>query len=235
MIQRVISKSIAVLRLDELAPLTAFCVFSLCAWGFVELAGAVDGGGTAGIDRALLLALRNPTDSSLPLGPAWLQEAMRDFTALGGTAVLSLVTLVAVLYLTMAGRRRDALFVIGSVVGGLLLSTLLKHGFDRPRPDLVPHGSYVYTSSFPSGHSMLSALTYLTCGVLFARAQTMRRMRAFAIIGAIALTFLVGVSRVYLGVHWPSDVLAGWCLGAGWTALCIYIALHWWGRVGNKR
>ena len=225
--QRILSRSIAILRLDELAPLTAFCIFSLCAWGFVELAGAVNGGGTAGIDRALLLALRNPADTTLPLGPAWLQEAMRDFTALGGTAVLCLVTLIAVSYLTMAGRRRDALFVIVSIAGGLVVSTLMKHGFDRPRPDLVPHGSYVYTSSFPSGHSMLSAVTYLTCGVLFARAHTQRRMRAFAIIGAIALTFLVGISRVYLGVHWPSDVLAGWCLGAGWTALCIYGALHW--------
>jgi undecaprenyl-diphosphatase len=108
----------------------------------------------------------------------------------------------------------------------MLLSTALKLGFARPRPDLVPHGVRVYTASFPSGHAMLSAVTYLTLGALLARVQPQRRVKAFLLGLAIALTVLIGMSRVYLGVHWPSDVLAGWCGGAAWASLCWFVALQ---------
>jgi undecaprenyl-diphosphatase len=131
-----------------------------------------------------------------------------------------------VVYLLLAGKRATALFVIAAVVGGMLLSTALKIGFERPRPDLVPAATRVYTASFPSGHAMLSAITYLTLGALLARVEERRRVKAFLIGVAVTLTMLVGISRVYLGVHWPSDVLAGWCVGAAWAALCWFVALQ---------
>jgi undecaprenyl-diphosphatase len=105
-------------------------------------------------------------------------------------------------------------------VGGLLLSTMLKFGFDRPRPELVPHGSMIYTSSFPSGHSMLSAVVYLTGGALLAIVHSAHKVRVYLIGCSVLATFLVGASRVYLGVHWPSDVLAGWAAGTAWAAAC---------------
>ncbi len=218
------------LRSGGITALAAFSIFSLGAWAFLELASAVVAGNTLGADRAILLALRDPADPARPLGPTWLQEMMRDFTAMGGVAVLGLIATMLVLYFAMARRYRSVLFVLGTIGGALVLSSLLKLGFDRPRPDLVPYGSHVYTASFPSGHSLLSATTYLTCGVLFARLHSRWRMRAFAMVMAVLLTFWVGVSRIYLGVHWPSDVLAGWSVGAAWTALCVYVALHWRGR-----
>ncbi len=151
---------------------------------------------------------------------------MRDLTALGGTTVLSLMTLAVICFLLMVRKRQTALIVLLSVAGGALLSTLFKWGFSRPRPDLVPHGMAVYSESFPSGHSMMSAIVYLTLGALLARTQARWRVKAFLFGLAIALTFIVGVSRLYLGVHWPTDVLGGWTLGAGWAALCWLVMLY---------
>jgi undecaprenyl-diphosphatase len=118
------------------------------------------------------------------------------------------------------------LLVIGAVCGGMMLSTALKMGFERPRPDLVPHATRVYTASFPSGHAMLSATAYLTLGALLARVEKLRRIKAFFLGLAVCLTLLIGISRVYLGVHWPSDVLAGWADGAAWASLCWFAALQ---------
>lgn len=194
------------------------------AWLFVEVADEVFEGETRSIDEGLLLALRNPADRSDPIGPAWLEELGRDFTALGGVGVLTLITLGVLGYLLLSRRYRTALFTLIAVSGGLLMSTVLKMGFDRPRPDLVPHDSMVYTSSFPSGHSMMSALTYLTLAALLASVQERQRQKAFLLIIAVSLTMLVGLSRVYVGVHWPTDVLAGWSAGAAWAALCWLVA-----------
>jgi undecaprenyl-diphosphatase len=126
----------------------------------------------------------------------------------------------------MVGKRATALLVLVAIVGGTLLSHGLKLGFERPRPDLVPHATRVYTASFPSGHAMLSAVTFLTLGALLARAEKSRRVSAFIMTLAIIVTLMVGVSRVYLGVHWPSDVIAGWSVGAAWAALCWFVALQ---------
>ncbi len=195
-------------------------------WLFVELADEVVEGSTAQIDETILLALRSPTDISDPLGPPWVEETMRDFTALGGGGVLILLTGSTILYLALQRKLRAALLIVLAVVGGMILSQLLKSGFDRPRPDLVPHGSIVYFASFPSGHSMISAATYLTLGALLARLQTLRRLKLFVLMLAVLITLLVGVSRVYLGVHWPTDVLAGWTAGAVWAVLCWFAM--WW-------
>ena len=189
-------------------------------WLFISIAGEVREGETADWDRRLLLALRNASDPALPWGPPWMQEMARDFTALGGVAVLSLMTFVVTGYLLLARKRHAAVAVFVAVAGGLVLSTLLKLGFDRARPDLVPHGSLVYTTSFPSGHSMMAAVTYLTLGALLARVEASIRIKIYLLSVAVVLTVLVGMSRVYLGVHWPTDVAAGWTVGAAWALFC---------------
>ncbi len=204
----------------------SLAALSFFGWAFIEIAGDVMEGDTAALDRAALLALRDAADPADPLGPHWLEEAMRDLTGLGGHAVLTIVTLSAVAYLLLAGKRHAALLVVVAVGGGMLLSHGLKLGFERPRPDLVPHGMRVYTASFPSGHAMLSAVVYLTLGALLTRVERRRHIRAFLLGTAILVTVLVGLSRIYLGVHWPSDVLAGWCGGAAWASLCWFIALQ---------
>jgi undecaprenyl-diphosphatase len=214
------------LRLNEIGPLLSLAGFGFFAWVFIAIADEVGEGATQTFDRALLLALRNPQDLADPLGPGWLEEAARDITGLGGDTVLTIVTLATVAYLLLAGKRGAALLVTVAVVGGLLLSTGLKLGFERPRPDIVSHGARVYTASFPSGHAMLSAVTYLTLGALLARVQERRRIQAFMMGLAVFMTLIVGASRVYLGVHWPSDVLAGWAVGAAWAALCWFVALQ---------
>ena len=202
-------------------------------WVFAELADEVSEGSTADIDRALLLMMRDPGDASLMLGPGWFQEMMRDFTGLGGFGILIFATLSAVGFLLLEGKWHAALFLLVAVLGGLLLSTLLKAGFDRPRPDLVPHGSIVTSASFPSGHSTLSAVVYLTLGALIARFRPDPRVKVYVLMLAAGIAFIVGVTRVYLGVHWPTDVLAGWAIGAGWALFCWCIALllQRWGSV----
>ena len=192
---------------------------------FAELADQVVDGGTRKLDQSILLSMRRPVDLA-PLGPPWLQEGARDITALGGVTVLTLLTAGVCTFLALDGRRPMALFAASSIVSGLLLSTLLKNLFQRPRPDLVPVAVYVTTASFPSGHSMLSAVTYLTLGALLARAHEGRLLKAFFLLTAALLTLLIGVSRVYLGVHWPSDVLAGWTAGAVWSLFCWTLAQY---------
>lgn len=188
-------------------------------WMFALLADEVMEGGTQAFDRKLLLMMRHPGDLA-PIGPPAVSEAARDVTALGGFTVLSLLTVITGGFLFLEGKRRMALFTLGSVAGGLLVTMILKDAFHRQRPDIVPHADYVSTTSFPSGHSMMSAVTYLTLGALLARSQKGKHLKAYVLLVAILLTFLVGLSRVYLGVHWPTDVLAGWGAGAAWALLC---------------
>jgi undecaprenyl-diphosphatase len=193
---------------------------------FAGLAGEVLEGDIRAFDRAVLLALRNPADPGDPIGPRWLEEVARDVTSLGGNAILTAFTLAVIGFLALTEKRAAAVLVAASVGGGTALSSLLKLGFSRPRPDLVPHAVEVYTASFPSGHAMLSAVTYLTLGALLVRVQPRWRVRLYILALASATTILVGASRVYLGVHWPTDVLAGWCVGAAWALLCWLVALR---------
>jgi undecaprenyl-diphosphatase len=192
---------------------------------FAQLTDEVIEGETHAFDEAVLLALRDAGDPSNPIGPVWFEEVMRDFTALGSLGVLTFLSVAVVGFLVLQGKRHAALLVVVAIGGGMLVSTLTKLGFDRPRPDLVPHGATVYTASFPSGHSMMSAVTYLTLGALLARVHAERRLKLYLLGLAVILTVLVGLSRVYLGVHWPTDVLAGWTLGAAWALLCWAVAL----------
>ncbi|PWC39873.1 phosphoesterase [Azospirillum sp. TSO35-2] len=200
-------------------------------FGFAELAGEVMEGETSTFDRAVLLALRNPLDPDQPGGPWWLARVARDLTALGSTTVLTLVTIATLGFLLLLRKRAAALLVLVSIGGGGVLSSVLKALFDRARPDLVPHGDQVISASFPSGHAMLSAVVYLTLGALIGQFVRGRRIKAYLLVWAMVLTLVIGSSRVYLAVHWPTDVLAGWCVGAAWAALCWIIA-EWLQRRG---
>ncbi|MEZ5933559.1 MAG: phosphatase PAP2 family protein [Alphaproteobacteria bacterium] len=188
-------------------------------WAFVGLADEVVEGETHRFDETVLLLMRNPADPADPIGPGWVEEIGRDVTALGGIAVLVMIVLATSGYLVLAQKAHAALWLMLATGSGMALSTVLKMSFDRPRPNLVPHGSIVYTASFPSGHSLMSAVVYLTIGALLARVQPRRRLKAYILSLAVLLTLLVGISRVYLGVHWPTDVLAGWTIGAAWALL----------------
>lgn len=208
----------------ELGSVLSLLVLALGTWVFVEVADEVGEGETQGVDRAILLALRSGTDLRDPIGPEWLDEIGRDLSALGGIATLSLLTVASVGYLVLSRKPRAGAFLGASVVGALGLALALKSLFDRPRPAVVPHLSQVVTASFPSGHAMLSAAVYLTLGALLARVHSSLVLKAYVLLWAVALAFLVGVSRAYLGVHWPTDVLGGWAAGAAWAALCWLIA-----------
>ena len=215
--------------------LALFGLASAAVWAFIEIAEEVGEGASHEFDQRVLRALRNPVDPSDPIGPRWLEELARDFTGLGGVGILGLITAASVVYLLMMRKRHAAVFVAAAVGGGMLLSSLFKAGFDRPRPDLVPHLAYVYTTSFPSGHSMMSAVAYLTLGALLARLHHGRGVQTFIVAVAILITLMVGASRVYLGVHWPTDVLAGWAAGAAWACVCWLVALRFQERGALER
>ncbi|MGP2491526.1 phosphatase PAP2 family protein [Mesorhizobium sp. PUT5] len=204
----------------EFPLLLAGLVAAACLWGFVEMVEVARSGAPHAFDTDILLALRVPGHLDTPIGPHWLQGAMRDITSLGSTSILTLVTASVVVYFLVRRQPRTALFMLVAVVGGQVLGTLLKLGIERPRPELVSHLMNEHSYSFPSGHAMMSAVTFLTLGSLAARALKDRAARIYVICLAVAATLLVGVSRIYLGVHWPSDVLGGWCAGFAWALAC---------------
>ena len=203
----------------EFVPVAVLLALSGLLLGFIGIADEVGDGGARTFDQSLLLALRT-ADPADPIGPAWVEASVVDISALGGFAVLALLTLLAVGYLGVLRKWGDAALVLVATLGGTAISEGLKIGFARPRPDLVAHVVETSSMSFPSGHAMLAAVTYLTLGALLARAQEQRRVRGYILGAAIVLTLLIGASRVYLGVHWPTDVLAGWSLGAAWALVC---------------
>lgn len=209
----------------EFETLALLVVVTVGTWGFVQIADEVGDGSTRAVDEMLLRSMRSRGDLADPVGPQWFEEMARDFTALGGAPVLILIALATAIYLLLSGKSHAALLVVVAAGGGQLLSSLFKMGFDRPRPDLVPHGMHVYSASFPSGHAMVSAVTYLTLGALLARLHRPRALKAFFLGVAIVLTVVVGISRVYLGVHWPTDVAAGWAAGSVWASACWLVAL----------
>lgn len=210
----------------QLPALVALVALAGGTWIFIEIADEIVEQEPISFDEKLLLALRSANDPGDPIGPGWLEEMARDLTALGGAGVLGFVTLATLGYLLLAGHRRAAALAVVAVAGGILVSTLLKLGFDRPRPDLVPHGTRVYTASFPSGHSMMATVTWLTLAAILTRVIAAPLLKAYVLLVAAFMALLVGLSRVYLGVHWPSDVLAGWAAGAAWAALC-WLAAAW--------
>lgn len=210
----------------ELPVLIAFLIMGATIWGFIEIADNVVEGDTAKFDEWAVRSLRKPDDLKTPIGPRWLAEAGRDLTALGSAAVLGLLTATVAGYLWLRRMYGAMWFLLAAVIGGQLVMTLLKNVFDRPRPDIVPHLAGVQSSSFPSGHSMLAATVYLTLGALLGRFLPEPRLKAYILIVALVLTGLVGISRVFMGVHYPSDVLAGWVAGLAWAIFCWLVARY---------
>lgn len=196
---------------------------------FIELADEIMEGEALDFDEYLLLALRNPADLDDPLGPPWLEETAVELTALGGYPIIILLTLIVAGYLGIVARRGAALYVIGSVAGGSAISATLKQFFERPRPDLVEQLDVIHTASFPSGHAMVGAVTYLTLGALLIRYAKTPAETVYVTFVAGFIAALVGFTRVYLGVHWPSDVLAGWALGLSWAAFvwCVVAVIEY--------
>jgi len=201
-----------------------FSCFAIAVFAFGVIAEDIVEGEPFAFDRSILRALRAPGNDALPIGPAWLPEAARDVTSLGSTVVLGLILFSVVGYLLLERRRAAAWSILGAVTSGVVLNTLLKLAFGRPRPDVASPAVQVFSSSFPSGHATLSAIAYLTLGALVAHTQERLAMRVYIMTLAISASLLVGVSRIYLQVHYPSDVLAGWCVGSAWAMACWAIA-----------
>jgi undecaprenyl-diphosphatase len=194
------------------------------SWAFLEIADEMTEGETQRLDAWVVRSLRRPADIATPIGPRWLADDMRDLTSLGGRAVLLLVTAAVVLYLWLARTFHAMWMVLVAAIGGQLLGASLKAVFARPRPAIVPHLTPATFSSFPSGHSMSAAAVYLTLGLLLARLTDRTRLRIYFLAVAALVTILVGISRVYLGVHYPTDVLAGWAAGSAWATCCWLVA-----------
>lgn len=219
------------LKNRDLFLLLTATVLALGIYGFVQLSDVVTEGKTQSFDERVLKALRKPeTSYQQPIGPDWVEEVGRDLTALGGVAVMALLSVSVAAYLGLVKRWRALVILVLTVGGGMVLNIALKDHFDRPRPTVVPQLSKIYTSSYPSGHSLLSAVTYLTLGALLASVAPQRRQKTYFLALAVLLTLLVGMSRVLMGVHYPTDVLAGWSAGFLWATACWIVM-----RVFRKR
>ena len=201
---------------------------------FLMLAGAVMEGETLAFDKRIVLAFRKAGDPSKPIGPAWMASAMMDLTALGGPTVIGLAVFAIVCFLLLQARYWTAFFIFITALSGEVVSYALKGIFFRPRPDIVPHLREAFSTSFPSGHAMQSAIIYLTLGAMLMRISERRLTKIYCCTAAMTLTGLVGLSRVYLGVHYPTDVLAGWIVGLFWASICWLIAQHYEVRAGIK-
>jgi undecaprenyl-diphosphatase len=196
----------------------------LLLWGFLSLADEVMEGDTTTVDTRILLAFRKADDPSRPIGPQWVENSLLDVTALGGPTVLGLVVVSVAGFLLLQTRYHTALVVLATAASGEIANMAMKNLFLRPRPTIVPHLRDVSSTSFPSGHAMESAIIYLTLGAMLMRLAERRITKIYCIGIAVFMTLLVGISRVYLGVHYPTDVVAGWMFGFFWASLCWIVA-----------
>ncbi|MBV9106112.1 MAG: phosphatase PAP2 family protein [Verrucomicrobia bacterium] len=202
-----------------------------CVWALVKLAGKIRKIGPDEIDNQILRAFRRPENPAVPLGPKWLPDVARDITALGSGTGLTLISGILVGFLCLNRRFRAAGYLISSLGSGLGLCQFMKDLFVRRRPTVVPHLTHFDPESFPSGHSMGSALVYLTLGGIISRQVKGPIAKLYFLSVAFLIAMLVGLSRLYLGVHYPSDVLAGWAAGSVWSGMCSQIA-RWLQRQG---
>lgn len=204
----------------------AALVVVLGIWGFATITEDVVHGETKKFDFEILRALRDPGDMRKLIGPPWVLTVVRDITALGGAFVMALVIGGTIGFLLLVRRYHTVVFLLIATGGATILNVAIKSIIDRPRPEVVPHLTDVSSASFPSGHSAMSAAVYLTLGAIMAQSVKKRRVKLYFAFLALIMTGLVGASRVALGVHYPSDVLAGWSSGLAWALLCWLIARY---------
>ncbi|MBU0860127.1 MAG: phosphatase PAP2 family protein [Alphaproteobacteria bacterium] len=225
-IKKICRKAFDYHKLQPLIFPALFVLFLLLA-SLEEIVDDVMEGDTHALDQYVLMLFRDPQNINDTVGPHWVAEMMRDFSALGGFTVLTMVTIAVAVYFFVAKKAGKAWYMLMAVGTGTLLTNILKAGFDRPRPNLSLLDTYTYTSSFPSGHSMMAAVVYLTLGGLLAQSQQQKRMKFYIFGMALVTAFLVGISRVFLGAHWVSDVAAGWMAGLAW-ALLFWLGQRYW-------
>jgi undecaprenyl-diphosphatase len=221
---RYLRKQVAKRDREELFLLVGLLVVLGITFVVLNLAGEVLEGDTQYFDERILASLRKADDPSTPIGPRWLEIAAQDVTALGSATVLGLTVVIVVGFLLLQGLIRNAGFVLVASLGGWLLNDVLKAIFARPRPSIVPHLREVFTLSFPSGHALTSAVVFLTLGALLMHVAERRIVKFYCLAVAVFATALIGSTRVYLGVHYPTDVLAGWMFGTSWALLCWLLA-----------
>ena len=214
--------------------IAAIGLVAVCGLFFV-LVGNVLEGDTQHFDERILQSLRKADDPSQPIGPRWLKIIAEDITALGSATVLGLAVCAVVGFLVLQGMYKNAAFVLVASIGGWFLNDLLKSMFARPRPSIVPHLREVWSLSFPSGHALTSAVVYLTLGALLMRVAERRLVKWYCISLAMTATALVGASRVFLGVHYPTDVLGGWLIGLCWALVFWLIERALERRAGLKK
>jgi undecaprenyl-diphosphatase len=216
---------------ERFVHIAAAVTFAFAVGVFLELADDAPEGDYLPVETRIMEAMRRGGE---PWGPVGTAAVVRDITALGSAVVLILLTLLILGFLLMSGRMRVAALIAVATAGGQALNLTLKNAFERARPDSALHLVEVTSTSFPSGHSMASSIFYLTTGALLARMAARRREKTYFVGAALLITFMIGFSRVYLGVHYPTDVLAGWSAGTAWALLCWFVA-DWLGRRGKLR
>ncbi len=206
-------------KIENIIPVLAASVLIFCL-----IAVLVSAGLTKGFDNSILLSMRQTGNTSIPLGPAWIRDFMTDISSLGSVSVIVVVTVFAAGCLLLKRSFKMLRVILFAAIGGGVLDLLLKEIFSRPRPEIVPHLVNAEFWSFPSGHSVMSAAVYLSLAAIAAPVQTGSNIRRFIPISAVVIVLLIGISRIYLGVHYPTDVLAGWLLGTAWCCSSIRLA-----------
>lgn len=219
----------------EFVLVLSLALIAAAVLAFIEIADEMSEGEAHAFDMAVLQMLHpdaaNPSD---PIGPKWLDHAAADLTAIGSVSVLAALGLLVGVFLVLQRKRLEAGIIAVAFAGGLTISQLLKEFFNRERPPEIYRASEILNASFPSGHALLSTVVFLTLGAMLAQAAKGRTLRIFVMSAAIALALLVGVTRIYLGVHWTTDVLAGWSAGAAWGTAC-WLAGRWLKQRGREQ
>ena len=210
----------------EFAVLAALMVAAIGVMTFAEVADDMTEADGQAFDQWVLAAMRPYADDpGRPWGPWWLKEAAADITSLGGISVLGLFALIVILFLLSQRKWLSSVLLAAGLAGGVALSEGLKAVFERERPPLAARAVETINASFPSGHALLSTVFYLSVAVMLTRAFPRRRFKVFVLGVGVVLAVLVGLTRVYLGAHWASDVLAGWAVGAAW-AMVLWLIAH---------
>lgn len=209
-----------------ITPRAATIVLIVALVIFAALAATAPAGRFDAAEHSFMLSLRNASDLSIPAGPAWFQYFAEQATALGGWPLLTLLSLTVIGFFLMRRQWDFALILIAVITGESVITGQLKHLFDRARPDFLPHLVEATSKSFPSGHASSAAAVYLTLGLMLANILEQKPLRIYALSCAISLATLTGLSRIYLGVHYPTDVLAGWCVGSAWAS-AVWLAAYY--------